>query len=99
MNMSLDAATPADWDRVRTAHPAIEKPSEDVVNAPSHYRATEIECIDYLEDNLGPGFEYFLEGNIKKYLHRFRHKGSQVTDLRKAQFYLNKLINRVEKED
>ena len=80
MNMSLDAATPADWDKVRKAHPAIEKPSEDVVNAPSHYRATEIECIE-------------------KYLHRFRHKGSQVTDLRKAQFYLNKLINRVEQED
>jgi hypothetical protein len=37
----------------------------------------------------------FLEGNIIKYVSRYPHKGG-VRDLRKAQVYLNWLIEREE---
>jgi hypothetical protein len=69
----------------------------DVVNKPSHYTNTKIECIDYLEDILGvEGLKYFCQGNTNKYLHRWRTKNG-LQDLEKAQWYLNKLIN-LEKE-
>lgn len=72
------------------------KVKRDMVNNPAHYNNGHIECIDYLEDNLGSGYDYYLEGNIKKYLHRWRYKSQdaekQVEDLRKAAWYLGKLI-------
>lgn len=34
----------------------------------------------------------FLEGNIVKYVVRWRHKGTGLEDLEKAQNYLNRLI-------
>jgi len=64
----------------------------DIINHPPHYNTGKIECINYLEDNLGDGYPYYLEGNIKKYLHRWRHKDAPVDDLRKAAWYLGKLI-------
>lgn len=69
---------------------------EDPVNEPSHYNAGNIECIDYLFDNL-PHEAYvgYLEGNIKKYLHRWRYKAG-VQDLKKAQWYLNRLVEVME---
>ena len=64
----------------------------DMVNKPSHYTNTKIECIDYLEDILGvEGLKYFCQGNTNKYLHRWRTKNG-LQDLEKAQWYLNKLI-------
>lgn len=67
-------------------------PSKIVTN-PDHYNTGEIECITYLRDNLGEeGFLYYCEGNIKKYLHRFRYKNGKE-DLEKAQWYLEALIN------
>jgi hypothetical protein len=49
---------------------------------------------------LGDGYQYFLEGNIKKYLHRWRHKHTddaqqQMNDLLKAEFYLKELIEQL----
>lgn len=76
---------------------------EDVINSPNHYCHGEIECIDYLKDNLGMAFGFFLEGSIKKYMHRFRHKHDtqegKLNDLRKAQYFLNALIADGEKHD
>lgn len=89
-------ATKEDWSRLREAHPAIEPTGTDDVNHPAHYNHGDIECIDYLADNLGDGYPYYLEGNIKKYLHRWRYKNDskakQVEDLRKAAWYLGKLL-------
>ena len=68
----------------------------EMVNHPPHYKGGEIECIDYLEDSLGrDGFAFYVEGNIKKYVHRWRHKGG-IEDLKKAKWYLDRLINREE---
>ena len=64
---------------------------EDMVNSPPHYNQNGIECIDAIESATGHNFKYYLQGNIMKYLWRYRYKdGSQ--DLKKALWYLNKLI-------
>ena len=75
----------------------MRKKEEDVVNNPEHYNKSGIETIDALEAMLVDGFDYYLQGNIVKYLWRFRHKNG-VEDLKKAQWYLNKLIEVLEKK-
>lgn len=68
---------------------------QDAVNKPPHYNQGSIECIEYLKDNLGDGFQHYLDGNIKKYLHRWRYKNAPIEDLRKARWYLDRLIQEV----
>ena len=68
-----------------------EEQKEDMVNSPKHYNESGIECIDALEAMLGKGFESYLQGNIAKYLWRYKYKNG-LEDLKKAQWYLNKLI-------
>lgn len=53
----------------------------------SHYKDKSIQPWDYIVQNKIP----YLEGNIIKYVSRWRDKGG-VDDLRKAQHYLTKLI-------
>jgi len=65
--------------------------SVDNVNNPSHYNQAGIECLDAIAAATDDGYEYYLQGNIIKYLWRYRYKNG-VEDLKKAQFYLNKLI-------
>ena len=64
----------------------------DMVNKPPHYNNGDIETIDAIQSALGDGFEFYLQGNILKYIWRYRHKNN-LEDLKKAQWYLNKLIN------
>lgn len=64
---------------------------QDVVNKPSHYNQAGVECIEAIEAATDNGFEYYLQGNIIKYLWRYRYKNG-IEDLKKAQWYLNKLI-------
>jgi len=72
----------------------------DAVDSPSHYNNGSIECIDYLKDNLSwEGYTGYLEGNCKKYLHRWRHKQKPLEDLKKARWYLDRLISELEQED
>jgi hypothetical protein len=72
----------------------------DNINQPPHYTYGSIECIDYMRDNMSPTmFVGYLEGATKKYLHRWRLKLNQVEDLRKAQWYLNRLIEELEASD
>ena len=63
----------------------------DMVNKPPHYNNGDIETIDAIQSALGDGFEFYLQGNILKYVWRYRHKNN-LEDLKKAQWYLNKLI-------
>jgi hypothetical protein len=72
----------------------------DMVNSPTHYAGQgKIECIEYIEDHLSQE-EYigYLRGNIAKYNHRWRYKGG-LQDLKKAQWYHNRLITFMEKLD
>jgi len=64
----------------------------DPVNHPWHYKVGGIETIDFIEaKNLG----YNL-GNAVKYITRSDHKGNRLQDLQKAQWYLNREINKAQ---
>ena len=67
----------------------------DMVNKPPHYNQTGIECIDAIKAQTGDGYEYYLQGNIAKYLWRYRYKNG-IEDLKKAAFYLERLIEEIE---
>ena len=73
----------------------IDKDKQDMVNSPPHYNASGIECIDAIAAATGENFEYYLQGNIMKYVWRYRYKNG-TEDLKKAQWYLEKLITEVE---
>lgn len=81
-------------------HMEEEVDKADNVNNPSHYTYGNIECIDYLRDNMPyEAFLGFLEGNAKKYMHRWRHKGKPLEDLSKAVWCLDRLIEELEGPD
>lgn len=67
--------------------------SDDIVNSPAHYAAGDIQCIDAIEvavaDLTGP--QAVSTSNAIKYLWRWHKKGG-VTDLRKARWYIDRLI-------
>ena len=71
----------------------------DMVNSPPHYNQTGIECIHAISAATGDGFKYYLQGNIMKYLWRFDYKDKPLEDLKKAQWYLDKLIEEVMAHD
>lgn len=65
---------------------------EDIVNHPPHYNFGEIEVIDAIEDwELG-----YHEGNIIKYIARAKYKGDYLENIKKAQWYLNRLVSKEE---
>ena len=69
----------------------------DNVNHPSHYTSGQIEVIDFIEDkDLG-----FHLGNAVKYIRRAGRKNPDKTieDLRKAVWYINRQIQRLEREE
>jgi hypothetical protein len=65
----------------------------DEVNKPSHYCYSKYEVIDVLE-------AWFpddpLLWQVGKYIARYRHKGTPLKDLKKAQYYLTRKINQLE---
>ena len=68
----------------------------DVVNHPSHYTDGKIEVMDFIEDKQ----LNFARGNVIKYVARAgkKDKNKELEDLRKAMWYLNREIERLEKE-
>lgn len=73
----------------------------DLVNHPKHYiSGNGIECIDAIEaatEDLN-GIEAVCVANILKYVWRFKRKNG-IEDLKKARWYLEKLIENEEKEE
>jgi len=76
---SIDEATRAEWD---------------VVSKPLHYNQGHIEAVEYIKQQLGSEVWAYYEGNVLKYIHRHRYKNG-VEDLKKAKWYLDKLIEEV----
>ena len=72
-----------------------EKEKKEAVNHPSYYKTGGIEAIDAIEAwELG-----FNLGNVIKYIVRCGKKSDKVVeDLKKAAWYLNREIARIEKE-
>ena len=125
--MSIDDATPEEWDRLNKWHrngpdqhplfPTKDEPAmpeakmidsytrqgykfktswgDEDVNSPAHYAAQgDIECIDAMESMLTrEEIIGYLRGNSFKYRWRCRSKGNAVKDLRKAQWYENRLLS------
>lgn len=70
---------------------------QDNVNHPSHYTQGKVECIDAIEAGMSEEmFEGYLKGCCNKYLWRYKMKGGSES-LRKAQWYLDRLIKLNEK--
>ena len=66
----------------------------DNVNNPKHYNShpSGVEAITVCE-HLG-----FNLGNAMKYIWRADHKGNTMEDLKKAEFYVKREIQRIEKQ-
>lgn len=62
------------------------------VTRPEHYNKNGIECIQAIEASMTKEeFEGALKANVIKYLWRYKYKNG-IEDLKKAQWYLTKLI-------
>jgi hypothetical protein len=75
----------------------VPEVKNDNVNHPGHYTAGGVECIDAIEAatvNL-TGIEAVCTGNVIKYSWRWKLKNG-VEDLKKAAWYLHKLIKRLD---
>lgn len=60
---------------------------DDPVNSPKHYTQGDMEVITAIE---GLALDYH-QGNVLKYLSRYRYKNG-IEDLRKAKWYIDRLI-------
>ena len=87
--MSIDDATPQEWDWVSGKLKAVEDPVEQ----PDHYNKGAIEAIEAIKASM-PEHEFkgYLKGNALKYLWRYDYKGKPVEDLRKCRWYIDRLI-------
>lgn len=78
----------------------VEKKAEDMVNHPSHYTHGGVECIDAITSALSSyedSVDSWLVGQVIKYLWRAPLKGKYEEDIKKAQFYLNRLVYKINK--
>jgi len=67
--------------------------ADDAVNSPSHYKVGGIETIDFIE---AKQLDYHL-GNVVKYISRADHKDDKLENLKKAQWYLNRVVANLSK--
>ena len=73
----------------------------DMINHPAHYKAANgLEVINVIEAFTAKltGIQATDTGNIIKYICRWKEKNG-LEDLKKAQWYLDHLINIIEKEN
>jgi hypothetical protein len=72
----------------------------DSVNHPPHYKVGGIETIEYMKAKSTPEeFKGHLRLTAIKYLSRTGYKDDALQDLKKAQWYLNRLIKECEDEN
>lgn len=74
--------------------------TNDMVNHPSHYTQGGIECIDAIKAaTVGKtGIEAVCVANVVKYLWRYEEKNG-LEDVKKARWYLERLINELSEGD
>lgn len=81
---------------------AKKEKAEDMVNHPSHYTSGGVECIDAITSALSSyedPVDAWLVGQVIKYLWRAPLKGKYDEDIHKAQFYLNRLVEKIDKKE
>lgn len=71
--------------------------TKDAVNSPEHYRQGGIEAIEAIKASMNRDeFNGYLKASCMKYLWRYQHKGKPLEDLKKARWFLDKLISEQE---
>ena len=69
----------------------------DEIDKPKHYTQGKVECLDAIDSMLEESSRIdFYRTQIVKYMWRLRDKGDSVKDAKKAQFYLGRLIEKLE---
>ena len=82
----------------KDSRPALRE-KDDRVISPSHYTSGKREVIDTIEDAVkdAPSTIYgMLQGQVLKYILRVWLKDNPVEDMKKARWYLDRLINHYE---
>ena len=76
-----------------------KEPDADMVNHPSHYTQDGIECIDALKAATvsKTGIEAVCTANAIKYLWRYEEKNG-IEDVKKARWYIDRLIRELEEK-
>ncbi len=105
----LESSTKSAFDSIKKAYSECDKcyneagtvKPADNVNHPKHYQSKRgLETIDVIEaftEDL-TGAEATNTGNVIKYICRWKHKNG-LEDLKKARWYLNRLISIVEERN
>ena len=77
-----------------------KEPNVDMVNHPSHYTQGGIECIDALKAATvsKTGIEAVCTANAIKYLWRYEEKNG-IEDVKKARWYIDRLIRELEEKE
>ena len=82
---------------MREFEDVVKKWQSDEVNNPDHYTSGGIETIDYPKAKATPEeFRGHLRLTALKYLSRAGLKDDTLKDLKKAQWYVNRLVEFVE---
>lgn len=86
-----------DFMRYKEIRDALNDDVVDVVNSPPHYKSGGIEAIEGIEASMAPeAYAGYLKGSVTKYLWRYEKKGKPLEDLKKARWFLDRLIQKVE---
>ena len=94
------------WEQVENPNLATDKEIEQVINEeyekdainPLHYKTGGIETIDFMKAKSTPEeFRGHLRLTSLKYLSRYGQKDNELQELKKAKWYLDRLIEELEK--
>jgi hypothetical protein len=97
---SLDDEDYVEFDPPEQIDTLYGSDGTEYVDSPAHYNVGSIEAIDAIESSMN--FDEtvgYLKGSALKYLFRYRYKGKSLEDLKKARWYLNRLIDKWEHKD
>jgi len=87
---------PPDVQYKRTGPPGKQN---DPVNHPSHYTQGSVECIDAMEAAFGKEeLAIYCKIAAFKYIWRCEHKDGVKQDIEKARWYIEKVLELIEKE-
>jgi len=76
-----------------------ERRTADLVNHPPHYQTGTVEAIDFIESVISDAphmVPAYLQGQALKYMIRMWIKGDALQDAQKAEWYLQRLIAKME---
>lgn len=92
-----DALNEGEYALVNEQTGEVHRVDVDVVNSPPHYNSGGIEAIEAIEASLSDeGYRGALKANVIKYMWRYEKKAKPIEDLKKARWYLDRLIQKVE---